>query len=283
MQIVFDCAGLTDIGYVRKNNEDQFLIADLNKSMRINQSSLPNKKYRLFGKASGKLLLVADGMGGHVAGEHASALTIDTIVHYVLNTMYWFLRIDEEDENDLEEELKSAVEKCQNMIYAAVKKNPNLKGMGTTLTMAYILWPSCYIVQVGDSRCYLNRNGQIKQLTIDQTLGQKLLEEGKMTPEQVRNNPFSRVLSSALGSETFAPDIYKVELQIEDTLMLCTDGVSGKLSEEQLCYILSKPKYSAEMLCHELVQSALSAGGEDNATTITCRFYPKKITNRVEK
>src|SRR5437763_9216083 len=112
-----DCFGLTDVGTAREANEDQFLIADLNKSMLIHQTSLQLEDHtRLFGGSQGKLLLVADGMGGHVAGQRASTLAVDTVTRYVLNTMSWFLRLEPGREDDLQEELKTALERCQQRI-----------------------------------------------------------------------------------------------------------------------------------------------------------------------
>src|ERR1700682_5785907 len=109
-----DCFGLTDIGKVREGNEDQFLIADLNKSMLIHQTSLAHEDHtRLFGWSQGKLLLVADGMGGHAGGKRASTIAVQALAHYVLNTMSWFFRLQENQEADLAEELQAALEACQ--------------------------------------------------------------------------------------------------------------------------------------------------------------------------
>lgn len=140
-----DCFGLTDAGKKRPNNEDQFLIADLSKAMLIHQTSLSHEDHtRLFGGSQGKLLLIADGMGGHAEGKRASSLAVQTMAHYVLNTMHWFFHLEEGREADLHEELKAALEQCQRTIETAAAGNPERARMGTTLTMAYILWPRLY-------------------------------------------------------------------------------------------------------------------------------------------
>src|SRR3954470_16253842 len=128
-----DCYGLTDIGRVREVNEDQFLIGDLNRSMLIHQTSLAHEDHtRLFGGSQGTLLLVADGMGGHAGGKRASALAVETLTRYVLNTMPWFFRLQGE-EGDLEDELRASLVKCQESIERASAAEPGRKGMGTTL------------------------------------------------------------------------------------------------------------------------------------------------------
>src|SRR5689334_20253096 len=146
-----DCHGVSDVGRRRAANEGQFLIADLSKSMLIHQTSLSHEDHtRLFGGSQGKLLLVADGMGGHAEGKRASSLAVQTMAHYVLNTMHWFFRLEEGREADLHEELKTALEECQRSIETAAAGNPERARMGTTLTMAYILWPRLYAVHAGD-------------------------------------------------------------------------------------------------------------------------------------
>src|SRR5262249_48443254 len=130
--------GLTDPGKVRAANEDQFLIADLSKSMLIHQTSLAHEDHtRLFGSSQGKLLLVADGMGGQAEGKRASSIAVQTLAHYVLNTMHWFFRLPEGLEAEYMDELRAALEECQRKIEIASEAAPDRRGMGTTLTMAY--------------------------------------------------------------------------------------------------------------------------------------------------
>jgi serine/threonine protein phosphatase PrpC len=269
-----DCYGLTDIGKVRQVNEDQFLIADLLKSMLIHHTSLSHDDHtRLFGNSQGPLLLVADGMGGHAAGKEASTIAVQSLARYVLNTLPWFFRLQESQENDLKEELKAALEACQRSIEVAVEGSPERRGMGTTLTMAYIIWPRLYVVHVGDSRCYLFRHARLEQITTDHTMAQQLVEQGTLTAEQAEGSRWSHVLWNCLGggSHIVYPEVYKATLAVGDTLLLCTDGLSGRVAHEKIVDVLQED-HGAEETCRRLVSAANEAGGRDNVTVIVARF-----------
>ncbi len=156
-----DAYGLTDRGRVRSDNQDQFLIAELCKSMLIRQTSLGSEdQTRLSSGRRGHLFAVADGMGGRPAGERASSIAVDSIIRYVLNVMPWFYGIDN-GEQDMREHLAKAMQRSQKSIEAETAGHPDREGMGTTLTLAYVLWPRLHIVHVGDSRCYLWRAGRM--------------------------------------------------------------------------------------------------------------------------
>ncbi len=274
MRCKMDCAGLTDIGRVRQTNEDQFLIADLNKSMLVRQTSLSHEDHtRLFGNSQGALLLVADGMGGHAAGKQASTLAVQTLERYLLNTMPWFFRLQSDEENDLQDELKAAMEACQQSIESAAAAHPEQRGMGTTLTMAYLLWPRLYVVHVGDSRCYLLHPPRLVRITKDQTMAQQLVERSVLSPEEAPQSRWSHVLWSVLGgsSHKFSTEVYRATLTVGDTLLLCTDGLTGHLSDEDLLRLLDKGG-SAEAMCQRLVEAANKAGGSDNVTVVVARF-----------
>lgn len=274
MRCKMDCAGLTDIGRVRPTNEDQFLIADLNKSMLVRQTSLSHDDHtRLFSGSQGALLLVADGMGGHAAGKQASTLAVQTVERYILNTMPWFFRLQQDQENDLQDELKAAMDACQHSIEAAAAAHPEQRGMGTTLTMAYLLWPRLYVVHVGDSRCYLFHPPRLVRITKDQTMAQQLVEQSVLAPEEASQSRWSHVLWSVLGgnSHQLSAEVYKATLTVGDTLLLCTDGLTGQLRDEDLLHLL-KQRGSAEETCRRLVETANEAGGSDNVTVVVARF-----------
>jgi len=274
MRCKMDVCGLTDVGRVREANEDQFLIADLNKSMLIHQTSLSQDDHtRLFGGSQGALLLVADGMGGHAAGKQASTIAVQALEHYVLNTMPWFFRLQQCQETDLQDELKSAMESCQQSIESAASARPEQHGMGTTLTMGYILWPRLYVVHVGDSRCYLYRAPKLERITTDQTMAQQLVEQGVLAAEEVSQSRWSHVLWSCLGggSRKVSAEVYKANLTAGDTLLLCTDGLTARLRDEDLLNMLRQGG-SAEEMCRRLVAAANEAGGSDNITVVVARF-----------
>ncbi len=274
MRCKMDCAGLTDIGRVREHNEDQFLIADLNKSLLVHQTSLSQDDHtRLFGGSQGALLLVADGMGGHAAGKQASTLAVQTMEHYLLNTMPWFFHLQEDQEDDLAEELKAALETCHRTITTAASARADQHGMGTTLTMGYLLWPRLYLVHVGDSRCYLFRPPKLERITTDQTMAQQLVEHGVLKPEEAPASRWSHVLWSCLGGDGRRPsaEVYKATLAVGDTLLLCTDGLTAKLRDEDVAGLLRQGG-SAEETCRRLVAAANDAGGPDNITVVVGRF-----------
>jgi len=274
-----DVHGTSDIGRRRSKNEDQFLIADLKKSMRIHQTSLSlDHQTRLFGGSQGKLLLVADGMGGHEAGERASTIAVDSIATFALNTMRWFFRLDQDSDEDFDEELKAALKHCQEMIRSESEAIPQRQGMGTTLTMAYVIWPRVFVVHVGDSRCYLLRGSALEQMTRDHSMSQLFKEQMDTpvqgeTPENSESSRFSNVLWNVLGgdSDDLVPEVYRANLELGDTLLLCTDGLTNHVSDARIKEELGK-EGSAEQTCKRLVDEANEQGGSDNITVVVARF-----------
>src|SRR5690349_13066619 len=195
MPITADLFGLTHPGQVRDSNEDQFLIAELSKSLLIVQTSLAQDDHtRLFGGPPGKLLLVADGMGGVRGGQRASRLVVETVVRYVLDTMHWFFRLQLGEESDLIEELRSGLVACQKAVEASAAAHPEHDRMGTTLTVAYVLWPRAYLIHAGDSRAYLFRGGELQQVTRDHTVAQRMVDQGVLTPEAAENTRWAHTL-----------------------------------------------------------------------------------------
>jgi serine/threonine protein phosphatase PrpC len=266
-----DVFGMTDTGKVRKVNEDQFLVASMHKVMEIEQTSLPKQaREHLDSGAMARLFLVADGVGGSAAGEEASGLAVETVAGYVTNSMRCFYQLDKQMEDDLMSELESSVQKSHAMVQSAAAKAPDYAGMATTLTVVHVLWPTVYIVQVGDSRCYRLRDGVLTQLTKDQTMAQHLIEEGVLTPENADQSRWSHMLSSAVGKE-IAPATSKDELQAGDSLVLCTDGLTKHVSNEGIVRHVSSAE-SAQDACERLVSAALEDGGSDNVTVVVSIF-----------
>ena len=240
MSVVLDCFGLTDRGKVRRLNEDQFLIAELAKQMRIDQTSLPDGG-NAFGLPAlvGYLLVVADGMGGVAGGEIASGIAVETITWYVNRTMPWFHRFQDGREEELETDLRVAVHACQQSVADAAKAS-SFHRMGTTLTMACVLWPRVYVVHAGDSRCYLLRGTQFRQITRDHTVAQRAVDAGLMTAAQAVSAGYSNTLWNCIGGNTsdVLPDVHHESLQVGDMLLLCTDGLTHALSDERIREIL---------------------------------------------
>jgi protein phosphatase len=273
MAVVFEAAGKTDIGRVRKRNEDQFLIADLTKSLRVAQTSLFGAHLGLTVGATGHLLVVADGMGGLAGGEIASGLAVEAISWYVARTMPWFYRFQDGREKELEAELVRAVEVCRQSV-ADAAAGTRFREMGTTLTLAYVLWPRAYVVHVGDSRCYLYRDGQLARMTTDHTLAQRALDEGLLTPEQANATGLRNTLWNCIGAGTdVRPDVYRATLEPGDELLLCTDGLTRKLTEASISDTL-KASGTPGAAVEALVEAANAAGGEDNITVVVARVLP---------
>jgi protein phosphatase len=273
MRGTIDWHGLSDKGRVRQTNEDQFLIAGLHKSMLIHQTSLSHEDHtRLFGGSQGHLLAVADGMGGHAGGRRASTIAMDTLARYILNTTSWLFGLHDSQEDDMVGDLEAALKRCQESIEQAAAGSGRPE-MGTTLTMAYITWPRLYVVHAGDSRCYLRRGGRLEQITRDQTMAQRLIEAGAMSPAQAQESRWSHVLWSCLGGGTrqLQPEAYKTTLQMGDTLLLCSDGLTGALTDRLILDVL-RQDLPARQTCEQLVRAANDAGGKDNITVVVAHF-----------
>ena len=269
-----DCYGQSHVGLVRSKNEDQFMIADLKKSVVIHQTSLSyDNETELLGGSQAKLLLVADGVGGNAAGDQASRLALENVVQYLLNAMHWIFLPEDEREETFMHDLKSALEFTQGRIQRTAENSPSHLGMGTTITMAYVVWPHVYLVHVGDSRAYLFHKREMLQLTHDQTYAQALADAGAIAPEQIARSPLNHVLFSLLGCDAaqLEPQVCKSTLSWDDTLLLCTDGLTRHLSTEQIAEILASGR-SAKAVASQLINSANAAGGRDNTTVIVASF-----------
>lgn len=269
-----DVFGATDVGRKRPNNEDHFFIADLNRSMKVHQTSLGlDHQTRLFGNSQAKVLAVADGMGGQAAGERASGAAIDAMVLYLLNTMHWLFQLDETSDDNLLDDLKATLEHCQSRLRAESTAMPDRQGMGTTLTLAYLIWPRLYTVHVGDSRCYLFRSGRLEQLTRDHTLAERLVEQGALAKEEVAESRWRHVLWNVIGgdSDPVYPEVCRADLKIGDTVLVCSDGLTKHVSDARIRELLGRSA-GAEETCQQLVRTANEAGGSDNVTVVVARF-----------
>lgn len=261
-------AGLSDVGRFRGENEDQFLVADLNRSMTIHASTLPvDDETQLYSGMIGQLLVVADGISGAPGAVVASQIGVGTVARHVLNTMPWFLSLNHDHDDDQEKALLAALLEVESAVEEQGRVDPEFAGMGTTLTMAYIVWPRLYVVNVGDSRCYLLRDDTLEQLTHDQTAAAQLVEDGTLSPEQAARSPLSHILVSSIGQgmSSFRPDVYRTELVSGDRLLLCTDGLTAMVDDLRISRLLGEGD-TPEGVCQALVDEANDAGGHDNIT-----------------
>lgn len=270
--------GLTDIGQKRAVNQDQFLIAELSKSMLVSASSLSDVGAgRFFGDPQGTVLLVADGMGGHAAGEKASSLALEHLIARLLNSVHWFFQSDAYSEDDFVDSLKELLQDAHGRIQEESRADHTAHGMGTTLTMAYISWPVMYVVHAGDSRCYLVRDGEAQQLTTDHTLARQMVEAGGMSPEDEATSRWSNVLWNVLGGNNkndLVAEVRKVNLLQGDRVLLCSDGLYRYLDAKQIAHAFNKQP-DASILCRQLIDAANQLGGEDNITAIASSPRPR--------
>ncbi len=218
----------------------------------IQQSSLPQAEVR-YADDRGHVFIVADGMGGAVGGEKASALAVGAIEDFLLNALRWLLSLDGSKEMSVLHDFKTALRSADACVYGAAVNNPGLRGMGTTLTMAYALDTDLFVAHVGDSRCYLLRNGVLNQLTRDHTLVQQMLEGGLIKPDEVGDNQFRHVITNVVGgpSAGIHVEVHRTQLQPNDVVVLCTDGLTGMLTDDRIRTVLQtcpRPQEACEQL-----------------------------------
>lgn len=264
--------GQTDIGRVRPTNEDHFLIAEMTKAMRVRQSSRPQPKTQ-FGEERGYLFLVADGMGGHQAGERASALALDTVEEFMLNTFKWFFHLQGPEERNALGEFQAALRQADVRVYEKAMQRPEFYGMGTTLTMAYALNTDLFVVHVGDSRCYLVRGGEMYRLTHDHTLVGEMVRTGHLSPEDASHHQLRHVVTNAVGGHKLGIQVeaQKVALEPSDLMLLCSDGLTEMVPEERILAAV-REEADLQQTCVRLIGEANEKGGKDNITIVLARF-----------
>jgi len=270
-----DVFGLTHRGRVRSENQDQFLIASLHKLLRLHQSSLPPDDITtLVSESRGYILLVADGVAGRPEGRAASTTVVKTIAHHVTHLSDLYRRLDSSNEANFVAELEKSVLKSHDVLLEEGNKEYGGRGGATTLTMVAVLWPHAYVIQVGDSRCYRLRDHRLERITDDQTLAQALRERGALRDSEAQASPLRGVLASAVGGPELTPRISNTDCRWDDVVLLCTDGLTRHVRDEEIEAELQSPRTSQET-CQRLVQLALDRGGEDNVTVVVGRLKNK--------
>ena len=254
--------GRTDVGKVREHNEDNFIIADLTQNLR---NVRPEVREHEIGPR-GTLFAVCDGMGGAAAGEVASQMAVDTIHELVQGGA------PPRNRDQFALRLSAAVQEAGTRIYLAAKANRAQRGMGTTSTVAGVFDRTLVVGQVGDSRAYMLRKGRFKQLTKDQSLVWKLIESGQLTEAEAETYEHAHIILQALGtSDSVTVDLSFVELRKGDCVMVCSDGLSGLVSNDDMREILMTNESPMDA-CKKLTDAALAGGGHDNITVIVARF-----------
>ena len=267
-----DVFGLTHLGKVRKTNQDNFLICSLHKQMRVHYTSLPEvARLPLWGERLAYLAMVADGVGSGLGGGEASRHTIEVVAQYVTESMHCYYTADATDEQAFSDALQEAAMHCHQSVAEKAEADPERRGMATTLTMLISVWPVTYLLQVGDSRCYLLREGALTQITRDQTMAQELVDQGVLTVANADNTRWAHVLSSAIGGRQTAPVVTRIDRMWDDVILLCSDGLTKHVSDDRIRERLSTMK-SSKQACEDLLQDALDGGGSDNITVLVGRL-----------
>jgi len=265
-----DVFGLTHPGKVRPQNQDHFLLCSLHKTLLVRGTSLPNPE--LLEMPSQRIAffgMVADGVGASEGGEEASRAAIEAIAAYATHTMQCFYAADPCDHDTFLESLRTAAGECHQSVLARGRQHPELAGLATTLTLAIGVWPSVYVLHVGDGRIYRLRRGVLERLTRDQTMAQDLVDSGALPAERASRSPFASVLSSAIGGEAH-PEVGRFDSEPGDVWLMCTDGLTRHVPDERIRERLLAMT-GAEQAARGLLDDALEQGGTDNITVVVGR------------
>lgn len=263
--VVIEMFAQTDVGRTREHNEDSFIVVNLSEGEPLRFDRLVEQP----ADPAATLFMVADGMGGAAAGEVASATAVDVVIRHLREKFAGQRNVAPAD---LAVELTRAAEKANWSIFQQAVNKPELRGMGTTATIAALLHDTLYLAQVGDSRAYLIRGGTATQLTKDQSLMQKLIEAGELTEEEAALSERRNIILQALGPEANVKvDVTVQPLRRGDVLLLCSDGLSGLVRPEDMARVVEE-ELDLSVACDRLIAMANDQGGPDNITVVAARF-----------
>ena len=268
----------THQGLVRASNEDSFVVFRLVRYLERVLSNIPESELPTRGEDTGYLLVVADGMGGHQAGEVASRSAIVNALQLILRSPRWALNLD--DPQTRETEISSLLARSRTYlaaVHAALREQASsdsrLEGMGTTLTGAYTVGADMFVLHVGDSKAYLLRGERMIKITHDHTVAQQYADLGVIPQEAVPGHHASHMLTRAIGAPTekLSGDMHHLQIQDGDRLLLCSDGLTDMASEDQIVAVMRSRPTAAEA-AQGLIDLALSGGGRDNITVIVANY-----------
>jgi serine/threonine protein phosphatase PrpC len=273
-RIRIDFGAVSHTGKVRLNNEDAYLIWRTGRFWEKLRTNIVDPLLPEHQEENGYSMAVADGMGGLDAGEDASRTALTTIVNLILTSVKWALKLDQPDTRD--EEIREGINRAVSFLAQAdltiskrAKKEGAYKKMGTTLTATYSYADDLFIFHVGDSRAYLFREGELKQLTRDDTVAQNLADAGAILQSEAQHHRFKHMLTQAVGLEegNVNVEIHHLKLTNGDRILLCSDGLSDLVQEGEIAAALTSDRNSQHQ-CEELLELALSHGGKDNITIL---------------
>ncbi|HEY5415648.1 MAG TPA: protein phosphatase 2C domain-containing protein, partial [Gemmatimonadaceae bacterium] len=256
----------------RHENQDQFLLCTVHPQVVIHGTSLSaTDGLALRGERLATIMLVADGVGGSAAGSRASRVATEAVTQYVANALRNYHTVGSESEHEFTEALRRAAIEAHDVVRAEAVAELGGRQMATTLSLGIAVWPWLYVLQVGDSRCYVYQDGVLRQVTKDQTVAQGLADEGVLKPEQVKSSPLKHVLASAIGASAAVPEVSRVNIAKRGTVILvCTDGLTKHVSDDEIAQCFAAME-SSEQVCQQLLDLALERGGSDNITLVVGR------------
>lgn len=268
-----DISAQTHTGHVRANNEDHFYVARATRTLETMLTSLPAGDVPERADDINHVMVVADGMGGHAAGEVASRLAISTLVALALDIPDWIFRVDAEHASEMQRRARDIVQQVGTLVFERGREDSALRGMGSTLTCARNCGRDLWVIHVGDSRAYLLRAGRLERLTKDHTYAQMLVDAGQLSPEDVARSGLRHILTNALGGTgtQVHVDVDLLRLEGGDRVLLCSDGLTDSVDDETIAAILADSAQT-DLVCQRLVQLALDGGGRDNITVIVATF-----------
>lgn len=273
-----DVGAITHRGLVRDANEDAYVVFRVGRYLERVMSSIPESELGSRFEGAGHLMIVADGLGGHEAGDVASRTALVTTVELILRSPRWALKLDDPATRDSEiRELMSRSRGYLAGVHATLRRraaaDARLAGMGTTLTGAYSVGADMFVLHVGDSKAYLLRGGALKKITHDHTVAQEYADLGVIPQDKVATHRMHHVLTRAVGGPDaeLDGDMHHVHLADGDRLLLCSDGLTDMVDESEILAVMNANS-SSDAACNALVECALRAGGRDNITVIVAGY-----------
>jgi len=286
-RIGFECSGVCHRGPATTRLEDQFLVAELARSLLVHETSLPQADHsRIVGRSQGTLLVVAMGRGAAGAGAVAGTVAVDAVTGYVLNAMPWLYGLEPGKADDLVEALEDALRRCQAAVRAA-RADGAPEAMGVDLTLAYLLGSRAYVVHVGETHCFLWRPPALREITREDAPGGEAPAALSPTPPEAEVRLWRRLLWHTAGETSCdpRPEVYRIDLEPGDALLLCTEGLTRHVPSPAIADELAMPVplgRGAE-IGHRLVARAREAGGSDDVTVVLARTRAAKERRRLPR
>jgi PPM family protein phosphatase len=268
-----DIAGRTHRGNVRPLNTDHYLVIRLSRRQETLLSSLAKADLPNTFTEGGYVMLVADGLGESGSGAVASRLALSTFAHLAIQLGHWNVRVDASTAADIVDQYEAAYGHLHDAVTQRARMNPLLANMATTLTAAYSAGDELFLVHVGNSRAYLFRDGDLTQMSSDQTLAQRMSETTGPAPVERATEDLRHILTETIGGRPGGPRIQVEHFRLwnGDRVLLCTDGLTDQVDDERIAEILT-PYRSLDEQCQALIDLSLEAGGQDNVTAVMAQY-----------